>query len=428
MSHVRWRVTALVMGLCFISHLNRASMSVAGTGRIMDEAGLTPTRMGWVYTAFLLTYSLCMIPGGMFIDRKGTRIALMWVGFGSAVFGVLTGLLGWLGLAGALLLPLLIGIRGLMGMVSAPLHPAGARVIGHWFPPAQQSWANGIVTAAAIAGVAASYPFFGALMNAVGWQSGFILCAGLTALLALAWSKYATDDPESHPSVHSTELNWIRSGSATEPSSRESRDGGWKDLLRNRSLILVTLSYAAVGYFQYLFVYWMQYYFDRVLHLGSTASQYYASFLQVALALGMPLGGWLSALIGRRQDVRRGRAIIAGGGMALSAVLLGLGVAASQPFWIVLWFAAAHAALGASEGPIWATAVDIGGRRGGTAAAICNTGGNVGGLIAPVLTPFIGETVGWGWAIALGGSICLLGAFCWAGIDPAQGDTKAATV
>lgn len=416
------------MALCFISHLNRASMSVAGTGRIIDEAGLTPTRMGWVYTAFLLTYSLCMIPGGMFIDRKGPRIALMWVGFGSAVFGVLTGLAGWLGLTGVYLLPVLIGIRGLMGMVSAPLHPAGARVVGNWFPPAQQSYANGIVTAAAIAGVAASYPFFGALMGAAGWQTGFIVCAVATALLTAAWAGTATDHPESHPAVHPTELAWIHGGRVAIPASPEKDSSGWSELLRNRSLVLVTLSYAAVGYFQYLFVYWMQYYFDRVLHLGSTASQYYAAILQVALAAGMPLGGWLSGWVGRRRDVRRGRALIAGGGMALSACLLGLGIAAAQPFWIVFWFAAAHAALGASEGPIWATAVDIGGRRGGTAAAVCNTGGNVGGLIAPVLTPFIGETVGWGWAIALGGSICLLGAFCWAGIDPSPQDSRQSPV
>jgi MFS family permease len=106
--------------------------------------------------------------------------------------------------------------------------------------------------------------------------------------------------------------------------------------------------------------------------------------------------------------------------MAISAILLGCGVLAQNPIWIVLWFTLAHAAMGASEGPFWATAVDIGGDKGGTSAAICNTGGNLGGLLAPVVTPWIGIHLGWPWAIGVGGVICFLGALCWCGIDPAR--------
>src|SRR6185503_9080440 len=95
-SRIRWHIVAMLMGLCLISHLNRTSMSVAGTDRIMGQYSIDPTRMGAVYSAFLLVYSLCMIPGGVFIDRFGPRRALMVVGFGSAVFGALTGVAGWL--------------------------------------------------------------------------------------------------------------------------------------------------------------------------------------------------------------------------------------------------------------------------------------------------------------------------------------------
>src|SRR5262245_18013581 len=95
-TRVRWHVLAMLMGLCLISHLNRASMSVAGTDRIMGEYAIDPTKMGTVYSAFLLIYSLCMIPGGIFIDRFGPRRALMVVGCGSALFGALTGVTSWI--------------------------------------------------------------------------------------------------------------------------------------------------------------------------------------------------------------------------------------------------------------------------------------------------------------------------------------------
>ena len=89
-TRIRWHIVAMLMGLCLISHVNRASMSVAGTDRIMGQYSIEPVKMGAVYSAFLLIYSICMIPGGLFIDRFGPRVALMVVGFGSALFGALT--------------------------------------------------------------------------------------------------------------------------------------------------------------------------------------------------------------------------------------------------------------------------------------------------------------------------------------------------
>lgn len=427
------------MALCGISHINRAAMSVAGTDRIMDQFGLEPTRMGAIYSTFLLVYSLAMIPGGMFIDRYGPRRALMVVGFGSAIFGALTGLTGWWVTTGAGLMLVLPLVRGTMGLVSAPLHPACARAVASWFPFAQRSWANGLVTAAAIAGVALSYPGFGWLIRRFDWPAAFLVCSGLTLLLTWIWSYQSTDDPARHPSVNRAERVWIRSGATAGAnlapigvggpedaamggpkmdSSRAEPARGWTALLADRSLLLLTFSYAAVGYFQYLFVYWMQFYLEKVLKVEATQSKYYASLLQVGLAVGMPLGGWVSGRLARSLGVRWGRASVSGGGMVLSATLLGLGVWARDPAWIVLWFALAHVAIGASEGPIWATAVDIGAEQGGTAAAICNTGGNLGGLLAPMLTPWISEKLGWPVGIGVGGLICLLGAVCWVWINP----------
>jgi MFS family permease len=417
---VRWRILALLMGLCLISHVNRASMSVAGTDRIMEQFSISPTTMGVVYSTFLLVYSLCMIPGGLFIDRFGPRRALMVVGFGSALFGTLTGVTGWVFSSGAQLLLTLLLVRGTMGLLSAPLHPAAARAIGNWFPFAQRSLANSIVTCAAIVGVAISYPGFGALIKLLDWPGAFLFCAVITGLLSGLWAMHATDWPARHRGVNAAEKDWIGTVEDQPAAASTSRAEGWSELLRNRSLILITISYAAVGYFQYLFVYWMQYYFDKVLHLGGTASKYYAGILQLALALGMPLGGWLSGRLSRGYGVRRGRALVSGGGMIASAFLLGFGVLAREPVWIVTWFALAHATLGASEGPFWATAVDIGGAKGGTAAAICNTGGNLGGLLAPVVTPWVSGHLGWPWGIGLGGVICFLGALCWRGIDPTR--------
>jgi MFS family permease len=92
----------------------------------------------------------------------------------------------------------------------------------------------------------------------------------------------------------------------------------------------------------------------------------------------------------------------------------------AHPLALVVCFALALAAGGACEGPCWATAVELGGRRGGTSAAIVNTGGNLGGLIAPVVTPWVGHLFGWNCSIALGSFACLIAVALWLGIDPRE--------
>ena len=97
-------------------------------------------------------------------------------------------------------------------------------------------------------------------------------------------------------------------------------------------MLLLTCSYGAVGYFQYLFFYWMHYYFESVLKLGSDVSKFYAAIPPLAMALGMPLGGWLSDRILVLFGWRAARAGLAMAAMSASAGLLLLGVRAPSPF------------------------------------------------------------------------------------------------
>ena len=399
------------MALCFVSHFNRLSISAAGDAHIMADYSIEPRMMGVVYSAFLLVYSVCMIPGGIFIDRFGPRISLMVVGFGSALFSALTGVTGMAFAGSAQVFFSLILVRSVMGLLSAPLHPASARAVANWIPVEQRSWANGLVTGAAIGGVAFTQVGFGTLMDWFGWPRAFLVTGIVTALLTLIWAVRASDSPSPHRAApEPAGSRPCEAKSATE----------WKSLLANRSLMLLTLSYAAVGYFQYLFFYWMHYYFDKVLALGDTTSRYYASIPPLAMALTMPMGGWISDRMQRALGFRLGRIAVPATGMMLSALLLGLGVLAKQPAWIVVWFTLALGAIGASEGSFWSTAVELGGRKGGTAAAICNTGGNVGGMLAPWFTPLLSKEFGWPWGIGAGGLICLLGALCWFWIQPRE--------
>src|SRR5262249_49047603 len=150
----------------------------------------------------------------------------------------------------------------------------------------------------------------------------------------------------------------------------------------------------AVGYLEYLFFFWMNHYFGEILHVEKHRSRVFTAILFLSMAVGMVAGGFVTDRLRRRFGPWVGRALVPMSGMTLGAIFLGLGVLGEQIGWIVFWLALALAAVGATEGPIWTAAVEAGGRQGGaTAAGIVNTGGNLGGFIAPTLTPLVSHAV-----------------------------------
>jgi MFS family permease len=271
----RWKVLALLMGYAFMCHFNRVSMSAAGTERLMEQYGISPERMGWVYSAYLIAYTICMTPGGWLIDRFGPKAALVAMGFGSATFVALTGAVGLLGLT-VLAWPVFLVMRAAAGLFSAPVHPAGARAVSLWFPTNSQAMGNGLITAAALLGISTTYYLFGAMMDALGWPAAFGVAGLATAAIAVVWACYASDGPACCEPCHDPVGPPAPNGHCTAGSGTKTRAGlnePWYTLLSDRSLVLLTVSYAAVGYFEYLFFYWMQYYFDHVLELGKDRSR-----------------------------------------------------------------------------------------------------------------------------------------------------------
>jgi MFS family permease len=417
-SPIRWRILALLMALCFISHFNRASMASAGDERIMKQFGVSTERMGALYTGLLLVYTIFMIPGGLFIDRYGPRLALAAMGIGTALFCAFTGMVGWGFIAAGQVWFSLLLVRSLMGLFTTPLHPASARAASNWFPDRQRALANGLITGAALLAYAAVHPLFGALIDRFDWPGAFLISGAGTAVLTLIWLAASSDRPRMGSATGIA--NTVPSATVGVPAMSPAASGLGK-LMRNRSLILLTVSYAAVGYFQYLFFYWMHFYFDEILHMGKTESRFYAGLPNLAMAVCMPLGGWLTDLAERLFDRTTGRSLVPRIGMIASAVLLLLGIFATQSFWIVLWFTLSLGVLGLCEGAFWTTAVELGRTRGGTAAAIMNTGGNGIGLLAPMITPWVSARLGWTWGISLGAIVGLAGAVCWFWIDPQEG-------
>src|SRR5271169_1141651 len=267
-------VIALLFGFSMISYFDRTIMSIAGP-QLMEDFGLSPTQMGSVYSAFVLGYALLMVPGGHASDRFGPRVTLAFMGVFSAAFTGLLVFCGKPGLGTYLgIVPALFALRLGLGGVTAPLYPACARMTANWIPVVYHARVQGFIMAGSSLGAAISPLLFTWMLTQFRWRISFTLSACATAALGVFWMWYARDYP---PGISPHAYR------KTEPAR-----SSWAQLFADRNLMLLTFAYATLGYFQYIFFYWIYYYFGGVLHLGAQASAKYTTVLFVTEGAMMP--------------------------------------------------------------------------------------------------------------------------------------------
>ena len=233
-------VVALMVACSVMSYFDRTIMSIAGP-QIMKEFDVSATEMGSVYSAFILSYAILMIPGGQLADWLGPRLTLLLMNLSAALFTGLTALGGKPGLGSVIgIVPALITVRLGLGAGTAPLYPACARMSAHWIPSERQGRVQALVISGSSIGGAVSPILFSWLMSRFQWRGAFVIAAIATAGLALLWFWSVRDHPVRVPPAERSQTNWHR-------------------LFTNRNLMLLTLAYFSMGYFQYIFYYWIYY-------------------------------------------------------------------------------------------------------------------------------------------------------------------------
>jgi MFS family permease len=188
-------------------------------------------------------------------------------------------------------------------------------------------------------------------------------------------------------------------------------------------LVLLAASYGALSYFQYLFFYWIEHYFEQALHRSVQESRQAAFTINIAMAIGMACGGYMADACCQRFGRRWGYRVLALVAMVSSSIFAWIGMESQEPKRIVLLFALALGSLGLCEGIFWTTAPLLQQRAGGLACAFLNTIGNAVGFVAPVLTPWIVVNHGWPAALAVACVVCGMGAVLWFWIDPEPATT-----
>jgi ACS family glucarate transporter-like MFS transporter len=417
--HPRWGLVLLLAATATAAYLCRVNISVAGA-LVMEEYGLTQVQMGRVFSAFLLGYTLFMLPGGLLADTWGARrtlavLAWGWVAVTVLQAGVASGRSGGSALA---VLAMLMALRFVMGVLASPTYPAAVQGVARWIPPSAHGLANGLVIGSVGLGSAIAPPFITAVMVPWGWRVAMIASALPALLIAIVWLFVR----EPRPSPAPVEAETIR----PPRTAGESHAHVVRRLLRVPGFLLLTLSYTLQGYVGYIFIFWFYLYLVQVRHFTLVESAAISSLPWVLSTISIPLGGVVSdRLVQSRLGTVWGRRLVPIVGMGGAGVFISIGAHTTNAWVAALSLAIATALVLSVEGPFWTTVAGIAGARSGTGGAIMNTGCNLGGLVSPMLTPILGEMFGWEPALHVAALLSILAAVAWFWISPAEATSRA---
>jgi ACS family glucarate transporter-like MFS transporter len=398
--------------ISFISYILRTNLSIVGD-RVTADLGLTEIQLGMILSAFAWGYALFQFPGGIWGDVVGSRKSLTIAAILWAALTVLTGLVPGRAIASAgMILSTLIIIRFLVGAAHAPLFPVIGGTIGNWFPVSGWALPNGLTSTALNLGAAATAPLIVYLMNVSGWRGSFFMTAPLGLLAALFWWRYVRDYPSQHPSVSKQELELI-DANREPPVDLKKQKSGWKEVIKNKDVLLLTFSYFCMNYIFYLIFNWFFFYLVNVRKLSEHQAGYLTASQYIVGSIGATLGGYFGDRLAKRFGPRWGYRMLPVPCLLLTSVFVIAGATINNPYAAVLFFAVCSGLTQITDPIYWGAIVAVSGRHAAAASGIMNTGGNVVGGIGAVLVPLIARQFGWVAAIASGAVFTTVAAFLW---------------
>lgn len=372
----------LMVGASTVNYIGRTAMAVAGPD-IAQQYHFTEAELGQVFSAFWLGYGLMMWPSGWLADRFGAARVL-------GICGLVTAAL-LAGNAFAVTLTAFLVLRLLFGILSAVLYPACGNLTVFAFDNSRVAGVQGLVVGGSNLGAALA-PFFVVWVSRVaGWRGAFLAVAALTLAFFLLWF---------------FRVRLREQPVASKPEVLK---------LTSANLILAAQGFC-IGYFYSFGDTWSFYYFREVRHFPEEQSALFATLLQVAGGIMMPLGGWISDTIAPRF----GRIRPAFLALAASGVFLAASVSAASPLAVLAFITASYSLVVACEGVYSWAILSASPDSPGAGFGFANGVGSGAQFLAPLSLPWIAGRWGWDAAVHSVTLSVVLGAalWLWAGTRP----------
>jgi len=406
MGYRRFWVAMLLFCVVIINYMDRVALSVAAKP-IEAEFGLSPVAMGYLFSSFLWTYVLCLIPIGLIVDRIGTKTV---IGGGLLLWSAATAFTGlsWN------FASILVG-RLLMGAGEATSYPGGGRVIRDWIPEGERGVVTALFNSGAVAGPAIGALVAGWLVSTFQWRTAFVAlgCFGLVWLVAwLIW--FGPPERVTWLSAHERDrILRERHGRDLDEIHEGATQSSLAHIMSCPTMYGLMLSQACIVYSLYLFLTWLPSYLQATLHLNAMATGLFTAIpYALTIVLGMAIA-WISDRLLRPDTLRSGGRRY----FVVAMMILGLTILAAPVVHdTVLLLAVMTIVLTASNtaSGFNLTMVNDLAENPRDASRIMSLvvfGGNSCGLLAPIVTGYVvSATGGFDWAFRIAAGLLVVGA------------------
>jgi MFS transporter, ACS family, glucarate transporter len=417
---IRYLLVLWVLVLSTIAFLDRTNISIAGV-QIAKEFRIDNSRLGWIFSAFLVGYASFQIPGGVLIRRFGQRRVLSSCMVLWGVFTVLTTLVPPT-MRGAVWVLFLVRVA--LGASSSVMYPSANQFVERWFPFHERGKANGIVFGGVGLGSAITPPLLTSLILLYGWHDAFWFCAIVSVLAAAVWFVVARDAPEQHPWVSSEEFAMIAAGrgdvQSGAASGLEERKAGvpWIRIFSSKEVLALMGSYFTYGYISWLFFSWFYIYLAQVRGLSLKTSAVYSIFPFISMTVGSLVGGVSSDWLAHHWSARVGRCYLPAFALLLTGILLAVGSTVESAVAATAVLACGAGSLYLSQSCFWSVTADFAGEFAGVVSGTVNMSCQIGAAVTASLTPLIAAHFGWETSFLTATLLAVLGASAWLVVNP----------
>jgi MFS transporter, ACS family, D-galactonate transporter len=406
-THVRWfPVLGLIAFGTMLNYLDRTVLGIAAP-RLSADLGLTPAMMGLAFSAFSWSYALLQIPGGIFLDRFGTRLTYLIALVGWSAFTMAMGLVNSL--------TALVVARIGVGTFEAPCFPANSRILASWFPQHERARANSIYSVGMYSGIGFfSVPLF-VVTARFGWRGLFFLAGGIGIAFGLLWWRIYRDPSQSR-TVNVDELRYIEAGGGGEYKGEPTRFN-WSHiaaLLRHRQVIGASIGQFGGNSTLVFFLTWFPTYLVTERGMSFINAGVMASVPYIAASVGVLFGGFLSdTLLTRTRSANLARKLPIVSGLLLASTIVGANyVPAASNALVIAILSLAFFGQGMSNLG-WTVISDIAPKNViGLTAGIFNFSTNLAGIVTPIVIGiFFGLTGSFVGPLIYIAAVALIGAF-----------------
>ena len=386
-----------------IAYIDRVNMSVAAKP-IANELGLSPIALGYLFSSFLWAYVLMMLPGGRLIDRWGAHLV---AGVATAVWSVAQMATG---AAGGMVTMLLTRLG--LGIGEAPFAPIVYRSVRAWAPYTERGTATAVIGAGGSLGPALGAPLVAWLIQVMSWRWSFVITGAIGFIWVAIWIA-TVSTPEKTKWLPEPERRHILAQREAGMEVPDHDGVGYMALLQCPAMWGLAISQGCLVYSLYLYLSWLPNYLQTARGLSVVESGLYTSVpFFIATAVNI-IVNWAGDRLLSVEAVRHGlRRYLVALCLLLTAAGLLIPYVGSLTAIIVLLsvtvsFANAGPAANASlTSDLLRSPGDA-----GRAFAFLVLGGNLFGLMAPVVTGYlVAESGNFSSAFIAAGVLALTGA------------------